>query len=146
MPRPCLLCRNKQQKKITVTNQDGVELTLGNLKPPSTSPITNNNAAPPSFRQASFRQASPGTPHRRPASIWIETEEQRNQRMAEENKKARLKAEAEETVKKEKEDAERKTKEAQERKKREGEAEKEHIRKEGEEKEKERLRNWKING
>ncbi len=41
-----------QQKKVTVKNQDGVELTLGNLKPPSASPVTNNTAAPPSFSKA----------------------------------------------------------------------------------------------
>ncbi len=90
--------------------------------------MTNNTAAPPSFRQG-----SPGTPNRRPASIRIETEDQRNQRLAEENEKARLKAEAEETAKKEKEDAERKIKEAQERK-RGKKAEKMRIRKEREEK------------
>lgn len=119
-----------QQKKVVVKNQEGVELTLGNLKPPA-SPATNNTAAP------LFRQGSPGTPNRRPASIRIETEDQRNQRLAEENEKARLKTEAEEKVKREKEEADRKAKEEEERKKKEEEAEKERIK---EEKEKERLR------
>ena len=106
MPLPRLSCRNTRR-----LNQDSDKLTLGNLKPPSASSVTKNTAAP-----LSFRQGSPGTPHRRPASIRIETEEQRNQRVAKENEKARLKAEAEV---KEKEGAEQKIKGVQERKKKE---------------------------
>ena len=84
----------------------------------------------------------PSTPNRRPASIRIESEDQRKLRLAQEeakeNEKAKAKAEAEEKARKEKEEAERKVKEAEERKRKEEEAEKERIRKE--EEEKERLR------
>ncbi|KAF8967966.1 hypothetical protein BDZ97DRAFT_484089 [Flammula alnicola] len=128
--------------KVTLKKEDGTEVNIENLKsnptPVSSSTVTS------SPQGSVYRQGSPGTPNRRPASIRIESEDQRNLRLAEEEQKekekARVKAEAEAKVKKEKEEIERKAKEVEEKKKREEEAEKERIRKEEEVKEKERLR------
>ncbi|KAJ3505971.1 hypothetical protein NLJ89_g7128 [Agrocybe chaxingu] len=126
--------------KVTLKKEDGTEVNLENLKHTTPAQSTAAPATP-----SAYRQGSPGTPNRRPASIRIESEDQRKQRLAEEEakekEKARSKAEAEEKVRKEKEEAERKVKEAEERKRKEEEAENERIRKEEEEKkEKERLK------
>ncbi|KAJ3510387.1 hypothetical protein NLJ89_g4709 [Agrocybe chaxingu] len=88
----------------------------------------------------SYEAVRPRRQHQRPASIRVGLEDQRKQRLAEEEaeekEKARSKAEAKEKARREKEGAERRVKEAEERKRKEEEAEKEHIWKE-EEKEKE---------
>jgi translation initiation factor 4G len=86
---------------------DGVALDLENRR---TAPTPNTSTA---SGQPGFRQGSPGTPNRRPASIRIESEHQRNLRIAEEEEqkekeKAKLKAETEEKARKEKEAVERK--------------------------------------
>ena len=125
--------------KVTLKKEDGTEVNLENLKSIPTPVVPN--AATPSPQGSAYRQGSPGTPNRRPASIRIESEDQRKLRLAQEEQKekehAKLKAEAEEKVKKEKEEAERKVKEAEEKKRKQ----EERIRKEEEEKkEKERLR------
>jgi len=77
-------------------------------------------------------------------SVRIESVDQRNQRLAEEEakekEKARAKAKAEEKVKKEKEEAARKEKEAEEKKRKEEEAVKLRMRKEEEAKEQARLK------
>ncbi|KDR75692.1 hypothetical protein GALMADRAFT_248310 [Galerina marginata CBS 339.88] len=127
--------------KVTLKKEDGTEVNIENLKHTQTPAPTAATSSP---QGTVYRQGSPGTPNRRPASIRIESEDQRKQRLAEEEakekEKARVKAEAEEKVRKEKDEAERKVKEAEQKKKREEEAEKERIRKQEEEKEKERLR------
>ncbi|TFK44920.1 hypothetical protein BDQ12DRAFT_708734 [Crucibulum laeve] len=120
--------------KITLKNPaDGSEIKLET--PSRHSPAASQSNLPPQGGSV-YRQGSPGTPNRRPASIRMETEEQRRQRLAEdeakEKEKARVKAEAEAKVKKEKEELERKAKEEEDRKKKE---EEEKIRKEEEEKE-----------
>jgi len=121
---------------VTLKTQDGVELSLETLKNVPTP--TTNAAAGPSTPSV-FRQGSPGTPNRRPASVRIESEDQRKHRLAEEEakekEKLRQKAEVEERAKKEKEEAERKIRDAEEKKRKEEEAEKERIRKEEEAKE-----------
>lgn len=129
--------------KVTLKKEDGTEVNIENLKSVPT-PVVSNTVTP-SPQGSAYRQGSPGTPNRRPASIRIESEDQRKLRLAQEEQKekeqAKLKAEAEEKVKKEKEEAERKVKEAEEKKRKQEELAKERIRKEEEEKkEKERLR------
>ncbi|KAF9529696.1 hypothetical protein CPB83DRAFT_893220 [Crepidotus variabilis] len=102
-------------RKITVKNQDGVELDLGSMKGPgsATSGQGSNNFVPtPST--PSYRQASPGTPNKRPTSIRIESEDQRKARLADEERQA-------ESEKKKKDDAERKVKEEEAKKKKEKE-------------------------
>jgi translation initiation factor 4G len=132
----------RSSAKVTLKKEDGTEVNIENLK--SNPPPVVSNTGTPSSQGSVYRQGSPGTPNRRPASIRIESEDQRKLRLAQEEEKeqkqARLKAEAEEKVKKEKEEAERKVKEAEEKKRKQEEAEKEHIRKEEEKKEMERLR------
>ncbi|KAH9485515.1 Eukaryotic translation initiation factor 4 gamma [Psilocybe cubensis] len=130
----------RQPSRVTLKKEDGTEVKLENLK----SPAPSSNTSAPTPQGSAYRQGSPGTPTRRPASVRIESEDQRKIRLAEEEnkekEKARLKAEAEEKARKEKEEAERKVREAEEKKRQEEEAEKERIRKEEEEKEAERLR------
>jgi len=132
----------RSSAKVTLKKEDGTEVNIENLKS-NPAPVVSNTVTP-STQGSAYRQGSPGTPNRRPASIRIESEDQRKLRLAQEEEKeqkqARLKAEAEEKVKKEKEEAERKVKEAEERKRKQEEAEKERIRKEEERKELERLK------
>ncbi|PPQ63016.1 hypothetical protein CVT24_005962 [Panaeolus cyanescens] len=127
--------------KVTLKSEDGTETTIeklkGNLHTPSSS-----HAPLPAQGGSVYRQASPGTPNRRPVSIRMETEEQRNARLAAEEKEAekeRLKTQAEE--KKKKEEVERKKRDEEEKKKKEEEAEQARLKKiEDEKKEKERLK------
>ncbi|KAF8911486.1 hypothetical protein CPB84DRAFT_1722762 [Gymnopilus junonius] len=128
--------------RVTLKKEDGTEVNLEKLKvQQGTAPAAPTATSSP--QSSTYRQGSPGTPNRRPASIRIESEDQRKLRLAEEEakekEKTRAKAEAEEKVRKAKEEEERKAKEEEERKKKEQESEKERIRKEEEEK-KERLR------
>ena len=91
-----------------------VALDLENRRTAPT-PTSSTTSGP-----AGFRQGSPGTSNRRPASIHIESEDQRKQRLAEEEElkdkeRAKLKAEAEEKTR-EKEAAERELRDEEERK------------------------------
>lgn len=123
-----------RQKKITLKNEDGTEVNLDNIAKSAPAPVAPAVTAAP--QGSVYRQGSPGTPTRRPASVRIESEDQRKARLAEEEAKekerARVKAEAEEKVRKEKEAAERKLQEEEERKLAQEEAEKERVRKEEE--------------
>ncbi len=118
------------RQKVTFKKEDRKEVNLDNIA--KSSPVT---AAPGTSATPTvvYRQGSPGTPNRRPASIRIESEDQRKARLAEEEAKEkerrRVKAAAEEKVRKEKEAAERKVREAEEKKRAEEEAEKERVRK-----------------
>ena len=118
------------RKAVTVSlkTPDGVALDLDNRRTAPT-PTSSTTSGP-----AGFRQGSPGTPNRRPASIRIESEDQRKQRLAEEEEqkekeKAKLKADEEEKIRKETEAAERKLREEEDRKRQEAEVEKERLRK-----------------
>ncbi|KAF8176531.1 hypothetical protein BJ912DRAFT_930637 [Pholiota molesta] len=122
--------------KITLKKEDGTEVNIENLSAKTvTTPAPPATATPPPPGSA-YRQGSPGTPTRRPASIRIESEDQRKKRLAEEEAKekesARIKAEAEEKERKVKEEAERKVKEAEDKKRQEEEVEQARIRKEEE--------------
>jgi translation initiation factor 4G len=87
---------------VSLKTPDGIALYLENRRTaltPNTSTTTSG--------QPGFRQGSPGTPNWRPASIRIESEPQRNLRIAEEEEqkekeKAKLKAETEERQEKRK--------------------------------------------
>lgn len=130
--------------KVTLKKEDGTEVYLENLSRNNPAPVPTSTATQ-SPQASPYRHGSLSTPTRRPASIRIESEDQRKKRLAEEEQnekeKARLKAESDKKARKEKEEAERKVKEAEEKKRLEEEAEKERIRKEEEaKKEQERIK------
>ncbi|TFK23170.1 hypothetical protein FA15DRAFT_670779 [Coprinopsis marcescibilis] len=124
--------QQRPTSKIILKNPEGKEVALESL----TKPTTSSTPVPaPSGQSSPYRGSSPGTPKR--SSIRIESEEQRQKRLAEEENKEREKQRAkaaEEKAKKDKEDAARKAKEDAERK------EQERINREAEENENERLR------
>lgn len=134
------------RQKISIKTVDGTEVNLENLSKPNPTPA---NYAATNGQTATFRQGSPaGNPNRR--SVRLESPEQRQKRVAEEE---RTKAEAEEKAKKEREEQARKLKEEaqrkreeEEKKRRQEEQQRERLRREEEERirreeeEKERLR------
>jgi translation initiation factor 4G len=89
--------------KLTIKKVDGTEVSLEN--------VTKRNPAPPTPAVSSphsvvLRQGSPRTPYLRPTRVYIDTEDQRESRLAEQEQNDRLKAEAADKGKKEKEKAE----------------------------------------
>ncbi|KAG6850865.1 hypothetical protein H0H93_007483 [Arthromyces matolae] len=131
---------NNRSSKITLKNPDGLEVDINQITK-STNTSTAASGSPSPAPRPGFRQSSPAspamTPTRRPASIRIESEEQKLKRLAEEKKEkedsSKAKADAEDKARKEKE---RKEKEEKDKKEKE-EAE---VKKKKEEEEKERIR------
>lgn len=119
--------------KVTIKTESGHEVHLDSFK-------RQSSAFTPSSPIV-----APGSPARR-APIRIESEEDKNRRLAESKERERAKKAQEEKLKKEAEERDRRKKEEEERKKQEEERvkkeaeEKERLRKEAEEKEKERVR------
>ncbi|KAG6920218.1 hypothetical protein DXG01_004987 [Tephrocybe rancida] len=136
---------SRSSSKVTLKNPDGLEININTItKTPVSASVASASPSPGPRSGFNNRQPSPSspamTPNRRPTSVRLESEEQRQKRLAEEKKKEeesnKAKAEAEEKVRKEKEEKERKEREEKERKlKEEEEKERERVRKEEEEKE-----------
>ncbi|KAG6895624.1 hypothetical protein C0992_000314 [Termitomyces sp. T32_za158] len=97
------------RKVVTLENPDGHEVDITSITK------SNPSASPSPAPHQGYRQSSPSSPAttpRRPASIRLESEEQRLKRLADEEKK---KAEAKAEARKEREEEQRKKKEGEDR-------------------------------
>ena len=67
------------RKPVTVKNPEGVEMNLAGQ-------VAANVSVPPS--PAGLRHGSPGTSSKQPTNVWIESEDQQKQRLAEERRRS----------------------------------------------------------